>query len=55
MIIKRVKNMDSKKVEYNNEHIIEREQAIENLSSNNKLTEEEFQNFMHRVTEIGRL
>ncbi|XP_047355484.1 tetratricopeptide repeat protein 12-like isoform X2 [Vespa velutina] len=44
--------MDSKEVEYNNEHIIEREQAIENLSSTNKLTEEEFQNFMHRVTEI---
>ncbi|XP_035720329.1 tetratricopeptide repeat protein 12-like isoform X1 [Vespa mandarinia] len=47
--------MDSKEVEYNNEHIIEREQAIENLSSTNKLTEEEFQNFMHRVTEIEKI
>lgn len=47
--------MDSKNVEYNNEHMIERQQVIENLSSTNKLTEEEFQNFMHRVTEVGRL
>ncbi|KAL2713596.1 tetratricopeptide repeat protein 12-like [Vespula squamosa] len=47
--------MDSKNPEYNNEHIIGRQQAIENLSSANRLTEEEFQNFMYRVIEIEKI
>ncbi|XP_043499420.1 tetratricopeptide repeat protein 12-like [Polistes fuscatus] len=47
--------MDSTKSRNNNEQVFECEQAIENFNSINKHTEEEFQNFMHRVTEIEKI
>lgn len=34
--------------------IIEGQQIMDNLSVDKHVTEEEFQNFMHRVTEVGK-
>lgn len=46
--------MDSRTYE-DNEDSIESEEVINNLTSVNKHTEEEFQNFMQRVTEIKKI
>lgn len=34
--------------------IEEKTRAIENLAADKNITEEEFQNFMQRVTEVGK-
>lgn len=35
--------------------IEEKKKAIESLAPDKNITEEEFENFMHRVTEVGKL
>jgi len=42
------------KNEINCDKIEETSHIINNLSPDKNVTEEEFQNFMHRVTEVGR-
>lgn len=49
------KEMDTNmKNEINCDKIEEASHIISNLSPDKNITEEEFQNFMHRVTEVGR-
>lgn len=37
-----------------NKKIIEGQQIMDDLTIDKHVTEEEFQNFMHRVTEVGK-
>lgn len=36
------------------EKIMEEQKIMDDLSADKRVTEEEFQNFMHRVTEVGK-